>query len=84
MLSEMAESMPNGYMRAKYGVDLLRGSFEPINRPASVPEMVVESMCFYGRVCAILPPRQGESIQAHSARTGDWIAEKWRQGGMKG
>lgn len=84
MLIEMAESIPRGYMRAKYGTDLLRVSFEQVNRPASVSEMVVESMRFYGSVCAILPPRNGETIEAHSIRVREWIAEQWRRAGCPG
>lgn len=83
MLDEMAESIPRGYTRAKYGTDLLRGSFEPVNRPASVAEMVVNALAFYGAVSAILPPRNGESIEEHAWRVKEWVAEKWRQGGMR-
>lgn len=82
MLTEMAESIPGGYTRAKYGTDLLRVSFEQVNRPVDTPEMVVESLRFYGSVCTILSPRNGESIDAHSARVREWIAEQWRRAGM--
>ena len=83
MLGEMAASIPFGQTRSKYGTDLLRASFEPVNKPASIPEMVVESLALYGSVCAILPPRNGEGIEEHARRVKDWIAEKWRRDGMR-
>jgi hypothetical protein len=79
MLDEMADALPDGYMSKKYGLDLLRGSFEREATSPTLPEFVMEALCFYGRACAILPPERGETVQQHARRINEWIANKWRQ-----
>jgi hypothetical protein len=79
MLDEIADAMPGGYMSKKFGLDLLRDSFEQKDVRPTLPEFVVEALCFYGRVCVILPPNYGESVQQHARRVNEWIADKWRK-----